>query len=71
MKLDRVKVSMVALVIVLFTPAALLAQDDKGDKGDKDKKDKEMQQIIITRKSDKDEKVVIEVKGDKVTVNGK
>ncbi len=54
-------------------PASLLAQkEDKGSKRDKrDKKEKETEQIIITRKGNKDEKVIVEVNGDKVTVNGK
>jgi serine protease Do len=34
-------------------------------------KDKEVQTITITRVGNKDEKCVIEVKGDKITVNGK
>ena len=41
------------------------------DKTDKEKGKKDIQQIIITRTGDPDEKTVIEVKGDKVTVNGK
>jgi serine protease Do len=54
---------------LLFIPALSFAQKetDKVDKEDK----KEVQQIIITRKGDTDEKTVIEIKGDKVTVNGK
>jgi serine protease Do len=42
------------------------AQDKKETKVKKD-----LQQIIITRTGDTDEKTVIEIKGDKVTVNGK
>ncbi|MEI2740514.1 MAG: hypothetical protein V9F01_17205 [Chitinophagaceae bacterium] len=56
--------------VALLAPVSLLAQkDEKDQKEVKEKKD--VQQIIITRKGDKDEKVVVEIKGDKVTVNGK
>ena len=58
------KIPFLFLVIAIAAPALLLAQDEKKDK-------KEAEQIIITRKGDKDEKIVIEVVGDKVTVNGK
>jgi len=51
---------------------AVTAQDDKGEKGDKgDKGSKESQEIIIRKKGDKDAKIIIETKGDKVTINGK
>lgn len=53
----------------LLMPATLLAQKDDKDKAVKEKK--EVKQIIITSKGDKDEKVLIEIKGDNVTVNGK
>lgn len=56
-----------ALVTGLLTPASVLAQ--KEDKEVKEKK--EVRQFVITSKGDKDERVVIEIKGDKVTVNGK
>ena len=46
-----------------------IAQDDKGDKGDKGKK--ETQEIIIRKKGDKDKKIIVEIKGDKVIINGK
>ncbi len=58
------KIPFLFLAIAVAAPASLLAQDEKKDK-------KEAEQIIITRKGDKDEKIVIEVVGDKVTVNGK
>jgi serine protease Do len=57
------------LALVLMAPAALLAQDEKDKKETKDKTRAE--QIIITRKGDKSEKLVVEVNGDKITVNGK
>ena len=61
------------LAVALMLPVALLAQKEEKDKEkkEKDKEKSEVQQIIITRKSDKDEKIVVEVNGDKVTVNGK
>jgi serine protease Do len=64
---------------VNFAIAALLAsvaipsfsQDTKEkEKEDKDKK-KNVEQIIITRNSDSKEKTVVEINGDKITVNGK
>jgi serine protease Do len=54
---------LVAALALAFAPAALQAQE--GDKK------KEVEQIIITKKGDKNEKVIIEINGDKVTVNGK
>jgi serine protease Do len=58
----------------LMHPVALLAQKEDKDKEkrqkDKDKEKTEIRQVIITR-GDKDEKNVVEVNGDKVTVNGK
>jgi serine protease Do len=51
-----------------FTAAPSFAQTTRSDKVDKDK---EVQTITITRVGNKDEKCVIEVKGDKITVNGK
>ena len=68
MKHAIMKRMLIAGIAVITVPAAVLAQDDK-DKKDKEKK--EMQQIIITRTGDKNDKMVIEVQGDKVTVNGK
>jgi serine protease Do len=64
---------LIVLGTALMLPVALLAQKDEKDKEKKEKvKEKsEVQQIIITRKGDKDEKIVVEVNGDKVTVNGK
>jgi serine protease Do len=59
------KISFVILASALVAPMALLAQDDK----EKEKKDAE--QIIITRKGSSDNKVVIELNGDKVLINGK
>lgn len=60
------KFSVLALALAMILPATVLAQPDEKSK---DKKDAE--QIIITRKGGNDEKVVVEINGDKITVNGK
>lgn len=52
-----------------LAPVTLLAQ--KEDKVKEGKEKKEAEQIVITRKGDKKDKVVIEIEGDRVTVNGK
>lgn len=74
MKKVATRFTALAFAVALLAPASLLAQDEKGDKGDKGdkgvKEKKDVEQIIITR-TNKDEKCVIEVNGDKVTVNGK
>ncbi|MBL7745734.1 MAG: PDZ domain-containing protein [Chitinophagaceae bacterium] len=54
----------------LVAPVTLLAQPGDKDKP-KDKEKKDSEQIIITRKGGDNEKIVVEVNGDKVTVNGK
>lgn len=54
--------------ISLFS-VCVLAQDTKGDKAEKGSKD--AQEIIIRKKGDKDSKIVVEITGDKVTINGK
>ena len=58
-----------ALAFALLAPVSLLAQKEEKEHEVKEKKD--VEQIIITRKGEKDEKMVIEINGDKVTVNGK
>jgi len=63
------KISFSILVVALMAPVSLLAQKEEKNKETKDKK--EAEQIIITRKGNKDEKIVVEVTGDKVIVNGK
>jgi len=72
--MKRVKsyLSILAMGLLLM-PATLLAQKENKDK-DKDKskdKDKDVQEIVITRRGEKGDKVVIEIVGDKVLVNGK
>jgi serine protease Do len=72
MKQHWLRFFVIAMAAALLAPVSLLAQkDDKTDKKDEEKDKKETQQIIITRKSTNDDKVTIEIKGDKVTVNGK
>jgi serine protease Do len=66
---------------IVFTAAAIcfaaftttvIAQDDKGEKGDKgDKGKKDVQEIIIRKKGEKDTRIVVEIKGDNITINGK
>lgn len=63
------KISFIILAALLIAPASLMAQKEDKEKEVKEKK--EAEQIIITRKGNKDEKIVVEVTGDKVIVNGK
>jgi serine protease Do len=72
-----------AFAVALLVPASLLAQDEKEKEVKETKENKEakeakeakekkdVRQIIVTARGDKDEKIVVEVVGDKVTVNGK
>lgn len=62
------KFSYFLFAIALLAPAALLAQKDEKDKV---KEKKETETIIITRNGGDNEKIVVEVVGDKVTLNGK
>lgn len=55
--------------IALLTVPSAFAQQEK--EKEKEKEDREIQRINIIRKGNLDEKTVIEIKGDKVTVNGK
>jgi serine protease Do len=81
MKRILTSLSIAAMVTVLMMPAVANAQkEDKTkekeekekSKEDKEKRvRKESEQIIITHKGDKDEKVVLEFKDGKVIVNGK
>ena len=60
-----------AIITTLLLPCAASAQKEDKDK-EKTKKDKnDLEQIIITHKGDKDDKVVLEFKDGKVIVNGK
>ena len=55
----------------LLVPASLLAQKDEKEKDKEAKVKSDGEQIIITRKAGKNDKVIVEINGDKVTVNGK
>lgn len=70
MRITWIKSSALVVALALLSPAVLLAQKDEKEK-EKEKVKKDVQQIIITRSGEKDEKVVVEINGDKVTVNGK
>lgn len=54
-----------AVAAAILVPASLLAQKEENTEK------KVAQQIIITTKGDKNEKIVVEINGEKVTVNGK
>jgi len=72
MKKTRIRFAAFVVAVALFAPVALLAQDDKKVKEEKEVKEKkDVQQVVITRKGDKGEKVVVEIVGDKITINGK
>jgi serine protease Do len=72
MKQPFLKFITFSFAIALLAPSSLLAQKEEKDKEMKEKKEKkDVQQIIITRKNDKADKVVVEINGDKITVNGK
>jgi serine protease Do len=66
------KLSVLLLAAAFVSP--VMAQVDKGDKEKSEKEVKEkksVEEIVIVRKGDKTEKVVVEINGDKVLVNGK
>ena len=76
MKRLAVNLAMVALLATLTIPS--FAQDEKEKEKVKEEKvtkeketKKNVEQIVITRNSDTKEKTVIEINGDKITVNGK
>jgi serine protease Do len=74
MKKTWVKISAFVFAVALMAPVSLLAQKEEKEKTAKEEKVKEkkdVRQIIVTTKGDKDEKIVVEVIGDKITVNGK
>ena len=63
---------LVATMALLAVPSVFAQKEKEKESKDKTEK-KEVQTIVITRNnnSNKDEKVVVEVQGDKVTINGK
>ena len=71
MKRFAVKFAMAALLATVAIPS--FSQDQKEKEKEKEMKDKKknVEQIVITRNSDTKEKTVIEINGDKITVNGK
>lgn len=70
MKKTWLRLSALVMAFALLAPVSLVAQkDDKGDKADKEKKD--VRQIIVTARGEKDEKITVEINGDKITINGK
>ncbi|MEO7923661.1 MAG: PDZ domain-containing protein [Chitinophagaceae bacterium] len=70
MKKYWLKFSAFVLAGALFVPAAVFAQEEK-EKEKEVKEKKDVEQIIITRKGEEKEKVVVEINGDKITINGK
>jgi serine protease Do len=73
MKRTNLILSAAAIATLLIAPATIHAQDEKQkEKPEKEKTEKkDVDQIIITRKVDTKQKVVVEINGDKVTINGK
>jgi serine protease Do len=75
MKQSWIKLPALLMAIALVSPAILIAQEEKDkvkeEKVKEEKVRKEGEQIIITRKGDKDTKCTIEINGDKITINGK
>lgn len=71
MKQIWIKFSAFVFAVALLVPASLLAQKEEKDKDKEVKEKKDVDQIIITRKGDKNEKITVEINGDKITVNGK
>ena len=70
MKRLAVNFALAAVMATLSIPA--LAQDEKVKEKEKEVKEKkEVEQIVITRNTNTKEKTVIEINGDKITVNGK
>jgi serine protease Do len=72
MKRISLRLTATTIAMMMLAPAAIQAQ--KTGKEEKDKElssKKNVEQIIITKRGDSKEKVVVEINGDKVTVNGK
>jgi serine protease Do len=68
MKRLVLKFAAIAFMAALVIPS--VAQETKDKEKTKEKKN-DVEQIVITKKGDNNEKIVIEIIGDKVTVNGK
>jgi len=69
MKQTMIKIFSFVFALSLMAPATLLGQKDEKEKAAKEKRDGE--QIIISRTGDQKEKIIVEINGDKITVNGK
>lgn len=69
--MKHVIMSLAAIVLLACFSVPVVAQDEKVKEKEIKEKKKDVEQFIITRKGNSDEKIVIEIKGDKVTVNGK
>lgn len=70
--MKRYAVAVFAVTALLVTGSPSMAQDKKEKDKDKDKeKVGQYDEIIIRKKTDKDDKVTIEIKDGQVTVNGK
>ncbi|MBP6589754.1 MAG: PDZ domain-containing protein [Chitinophagaceae bacterium] len=72
MKQLRIKNIFVLTAFALAVPVTILAQEDGKTDKEKSNKDKtERRHITITTKGDQQEKITVEINGEKVTVNGK
>ncbi|MES1198036.1 MAG: PDZ domain-containing protein [Chitinophagaceae bacterium] len=71
MKQNWLKLSAFVVAMLLLVPVSLLAQKDEKDKEVKEKEKKDAEQITITRKGEKNEKVTVVIDGDNITINGK
>ena len=70
MKITWIKKSVVLASLAMLTPAVLLmAQPD--EKKVIEEKKKEVRQVIVTVDGSNDKKTIVEVDGEKITVNGK
>ena len=71
MKRLVVNFAIAAFLATLAIPSSAQDEKVKEEKVVKEKEKKNVEQIVITRNSDNKEKTVIEINGDKITVNGK
>jgi serine protease Do len=69
--MKHVIMSLAAVVLLACFSVPAIAQDEKVKEKEIKEKKKDVEQFVITRKGNSDEKIVIEIKGDKVTINGK
>lgn len=76
MKKVLLTAALIGFSALCFTASAqedkeVIIEKAKKDKAVAEKERKETQEIIIRKKGDKDTKITVEIKGDKITVNGK